>query len=671
MNGMLSPWTGKYDGVPPFDKIKSTEFLPAIRMVIRQQFSLIANITQQSDLPTFENTILPLETGNHDLDHVQRLFDFWNTNMNDAAFKADYDSALLMLTELDQRLVQNEPLFARIKTIKEAASFSSLDPQQQRLTEIYYQYFVRRGGGLNNNDKNKLSEINLELARLQGHFMQNINSDERTRHTTITDVSQLDGLPNNIIESFARLAKEYNATSPWIVPNRESSVNSVLTSCAQRGTREKVWQLYRERGNIGPTDNNTVIVKILKLRRERSQMLGERTYAHWRLKDNMLKDSVEVETFLENLWTALRPRAEALMNDLRTAAANDGVELRQWDVAYYLEKVRRTKFSLDEKSLKEYLQLENVRNGMFWMAGQLFGYGFKQVYDVPVYHPDVTTWEVIDLKSGKSAGLWYFDPYARDGKRTGAWTSRLRTRGEAGGNVVLVANTCNYSRPKEGQPTLLSWREAEILFHEFGHALNLITSNAKYPARCKKFVIDFGEFPSQLLENWVATPEITHRFLLHYQSSKSLPDTTLNKLVAYVRYGETLRTVSGILAAMVDLGIHLASPESIDPHTYEQNFLKTKNAPLLIGPRYRLQEFLHIFDGEDYPASYYAYQWSLVMADDVFAAFSEEGGPFNSSTASRYKANILSTSVLVDAAEAYRLFRGRDPSTAAYITRRK
>jgi peptidyl-dipeptidase Dcp len=447
-----------------------------------------------------------------------------------------------------------------------------------------------------------------------------------------------------------------------------------LTYSDRRDLREKVWTTFYSRGDHGDAkDNNQIITEILKLRAERARLLGYQTHAHWRLENTMARTPERAMQLMEAVWKPAVARVREEVADMQAVADKEGakIKIEPWDYRYYAEKVRKAKYDLDQNEVKPYLQLEKLREGMFWVAGQLFGFQFSPVTDVPVYHPDVRVYKVTD-PAGKQVGLWYFDPYARPGKQSGAWMNAYRSQERFEKDITtIVSNNTNFVKGKPGEPILISWDDATALFHEFGHALHGLSSNVTYPSLAGTAVPrDYVEFPSQLLEHWLSTPEVLNKFALHYQTGQPMPAALLEKIQKASRFNQGFSTVEYLASALVDMKLHLAGDQTIDPDKFEKDTLAALGMPSEIVMRHRTPQFGHVFSGDGYSAGYYSYIWSDTLSADAWEAFTAGGGAYDKAVAKRLRDDIFSIGNTVDPAEAYKKFRGREPGIAALMRKR-
>jgi peptidyl-dipeptidase Dcp len=438
-----------------------------------------------------------------------------------------------------------------------------------------------------------------------------------------------------------------------------------LTYAGRRDLREKVWRAYYSRGDNGNAyDNKKIITEILALRAQRAKLLGYPTHAHWRVADSMAKTPEAAMSLMMQVWPAAVAREHEEVADMQAIADREhaGIQIAAWDYRYYAEKVRRKKYALDMNEVKPYLQLEKLREGMFWAAGQLYGFTFAQVFDLPTANPDVRVWEV-KIAAKAHVGFWYFDPYARSGKNSGAWMSEYRGQHNLDGRISpIVSNNTNFVKDESGDPLLISWDDAVTLFHEFGHALHGLSSDVAYPSLAGTNVVrDFVEFPSQLHENWLSTPEVLSRFAVHYQTGQPIPPALVAKIKNASTFNQGFATVEYLASALVDMKLHLAGEHAIDVDEFERTILDSLGMPPEVVMRHRTPQFAHIFSSDAYSAGYYSYLWAEVLDHDAFEAFIEAGGPYDEGVAKRLHDDIMAVGNSVDPAQAYRNFRGSDP----------
>ena len=674
-NPLLAKWEGPYGGVPPFDRVKVALFKPALEAAMAEQLAEVQKIAADAAAPDFENTIAALESSGSTLDRVTTLYGVWGATMSNPDFQAVQREMAPRLAAFNDQITQNEALFKRIEAVYNSPAKAKLSPEQQRVTWLYYTNFVRAGARLNADAKKRLSQINQQLAGLYTKFSQNVLAEETDQFIVLKSEEELAGLPQSLRDAAAAAAETKKQPGTWVIMNTRSSIDPFLTYSDRRDLREKAWRMFVNRGDNGGThDNNAIITEILQLRAERAKLLGYPTHAHWRLENAMAKTPERAMELMEAVWKPAVARVHEEVADMQALADKEGakIKIEPWDYRYYMEKVRKEKFDLDQNEVKPYLQLEKLREGIFWVAGELFNFNFTPVTNVPVAHPDVRVWEVTDKTSKKHIGLWYFDPYARAGKRSGAWMNAYRTQERVNGEITtIVSNNSNFVKGKPGEPVLISWDDATTMFHEFGHALHGLSSNVTYPSVAGTAVPrDYVEFPSQLLEHWLSTPEVLQKFALHYETGKPIPQALVDKITRSATFNQGFATVEYLSAALIDMKMHLAGDRKIDADTFERETLAQLGMPKQIVMRHRTPHFLHVFASDGYSAGYYSYLWSDVITADAFGAFTEGKGAYDKAVAERLRKHVFSIGNTIDPADAYRAFRGRDPKIDALMKKR-
>ena len=674
-NPLLARWEGPFGGVPPFDRVQVPLFKPALEAAMAEQLAEIDRIAKNPAAPDFENTIAALERAGSTLDRVRTLYGVWAATMANPEFQAVQREMAPRLAAFSDQITQNEALFKRIDTIYNSPAKSQLKPEQQRVTWLYYTNFVRAGARLKPEAKARLSQINQQLAGLFTKFSQNVLAEETDQFIVLKSEDELAGLPQSVRDAAAAAAETKKQPGTWVIMNTRSSIDPFLTYSDRRDLREKAWRMFVNRGdNGGEHDNNAIITEILQLRAERAKLLGYQTHAHWRLENSMAKTPERAMELMEAVWKPAVARVHEEVADMQALADKEGarIKIEPWDYRYYMEKVRKAKYDLDQNEIKPYLQLEKLREGIFWVAGELFNFNFTPVTNVPVAHTDIRVWEVTDKTTKRHIGLWYFDPYARAGKRSGAWMNAYRAQERINGEITtIVSNNSNFVKGKPGEPVLISWDDATTMFHEFGHALHGLNSNVTYPSVSGTSVPrDYVEFPSQLLEHWLSTPQVLQRFALHYQTGKPIPQELVDKIMRSATFNQGFATVEYLSAALVDMKLHLAGDKKIDPDAFERETLAELGMPKEIVMRHRTPQFLHVFGSDGYSAGYYSYLWSDVITADAFGAFTEGKGPYDRAVAERLRKFVFSVGNTVDPADAYRSFRGRDPKIDALMKKR-
>lgn len=673
-NPLLQPWTGPYGGVPPFAAAKPALFGPALQksmQIYRQDISRIADNPQP---PTFPNTIEALEKAGRVFTRVSTVFDTFSSTMSDKDMQALETEWSPKLAAIRDEIVQNSALFKRIETLYNSPEKSKLTAEQQRLLWLTYNDFVRTGARLSPADKKTLSDINGKLAGLYTKFSQNLLTDEEQGHVVIDNKADLAGLPSSLVDAAAADAKNAGFEGKWVIRNTRSSAEPFLVYAESRPLRKKVFEMWVSRGDLGgPTDNNEIASEILQLRYRRARLLGYPSHAHWQLAATMAGTPERAMELMEKVWKPAVARVAEEVADMQAVARERGedITIEPWDYRFYAEKVRKKKYDLDTAAVKPYLQLEKLLEAQFWAAQTLYGLHFTEVSGIPVYHPDQRVFEVTGPDK-KHVGYWYFDPYARDGKHSGAWMSEYRTQENFEGPVTpIVSNNANYIKGKPGEPVLISWDDAETMFHEFGHAIHGLSSNVHYPTLAgTNTARDFVEFPSQFNEHWLSTPTILKKFALHYKTGEPMPDELIQKLDRASTFNQGFGTVEYLSSALIDMKLHLAGGDKIDIDAFERDTLAEMGMPHSIVMRHRTPQFAHIFSSDEYSAGYYSYLWSEVLDQDAWKAFTEQGDPFNHDVAARFKKNILSVGNSVDPAQAYRNFRGKDPSIVPLLEAR-
>ena len=672
---ITNKWSGDFGGIPPLDKVKVSDFKPAIEMAMAEKLAEIEKIANNPEPATFENTIAALERSGQMYDRVMTMFGIWSSTMNDEEFQKVDTEMAPKISEFDDKIVQNEKLFKRIEQVYNTRESGKLTPEQQRLVWSDYTYFVSAGAKLSGEAKEKMSKINQELASLFTKFGQNLLADESNGMVEIKSEADLAGLSASMKNGYANAAKDRKLEGSWVVSNTRSSVEPFLTYSENRAMREKVWQMFVNRGDNGDEhDNNKIITQILKLRKERAQLLGFKNHAEWRLQNSMAKTPEKAMELMESVWPAAIARVKEEVADMQAMADKEGakIKIEPWDYRFYAEKVRKAKYDLDQNEVKEYLQLEKLREGMFWVAGELFNFSFTPLNNIPVYHADVKVWEVKDKTSGKHIGLWYFDPYARKGKRSGAWMNAYRNQQRMDGNITtIVSNNSNFIKGSANEPVLISWDDASTLFHEFGHALHGLASNVTYPTLSGTHEVrDYVEFPSQLLEHWLSTPEVLNKFAIHYKTGVPIPKTLVERIEKASTFNEGFATTEFLSSALVDMKLHTSDQDNIDPDKFEKDMLKQLNMPSEIVMRHRTPQFAHIFSSDSYSAGYYSYLWADVLTADAYSAFTDAGGPYDKAVAASLIKNIFSVGNTIDPETGFKTFRGRNADTKALMKKR-
>lgn len=670
-NTLLAKWSGPYGGVPAFDKMTLDALKPALEQGMASQLEEIESIASNPDPATFENTIEAMERSGDEFDRVMTYWGIWSANLSTPEFRAIQTEMVTKLSEFRTKITQNQALFARISSVYES-EMDSLRPDRQRLTLLAYEQFARNGATLDGEAAGRYAEINKRLAELNTKYGNNVLADEEG-YVLYLAKDRLGGLSESFVQAAAAAASERDREGEYAITNTRSSMDPFLTFSNERDLREKVWRTYYSRGDNGDEhDNNEIIKEILRLRHERVQLLGYDNYAQWRLENRMAKTPERALRLMEAVWPAALARVREEVADMQKIADAEGagIKIAPWDYRYYAEKVRQARYDLDSDEVKQYLQLDKLRDAMFFVAGKLFHFDFEPIEagSVPVFHETVKVWEVTDKGTGAHIGLWYLDPYARRGKRSGAWANSFRSYETFNGKkTVLSSNNSNFIKGAEGEPVLISWDDARTFFHEFGHALHALSSNVAYPT-LNGGVRDYTEFQSQLLERWLATDEVIDNYLVHHKTGEPIPAELVEKIKKAATFNQGFATVEYLASALVDMRYHTFDPAGLDPDEFERETLAALNMPDEIVMRHRSTHFSHIFSGEGYSAGYYGYLWADVLTSDAAEAFADApGGFYDEELAKKLVDNLFAVRNAVDPAEAYRAFRGRDAGIGALM----
>jgi peptidyl-dipeptidase Dcp len=667
-NPFFQEWATPF-GVPPFAEIKTEHFKPAYEAALKAHEAEISAIAGDAGAPSFENTIAALERSGAQLDRVDLVFSqLGSANTNETLQAIERDLAPVVARHWNA-IFLNPTLFARIETLYQKRSELGLDAEALRVLERYHLDFVRSGAKLSLADRERFAGIVERLAVLGTEFGQNVLADEQNTVFALSE-AEVDGLPDFARAAAAEMARDRKLNAPYAVAASRSSVEPVLHFATDRAVREKVWRGFVKRGSNGnASDNHAIIGEILRLRGEQAKLLGYESYAHYKLADSMAGTPKAARGLLEQVWKPGRQRAlddrvalQGLIDE-----EGGGFALAAWDWRYYAEKLRLARYDFDENEIKPYLELWKVVEAAFYVAEKLFGVSFVAREDIEGYHPDVRVWEV--QREGKTIGIFYGDYFARAGKRSGAWMTSFRKQAKLDGAVIpLVVNTCNYLKPPEGQPALLSLDEARTVFHEFGHGLHGLLSNVTYPRIAGTSVVrDFVELPSQLYEHWLESKPVLAR-LVHYRTGEPVPQALLDRMTAAGKANKGFETVEFVSSAILDMDYHSAAiSENEDIPALERKTLDEIGMPEEIALRHASTHFLHLFSGDGYASGYYSYLWSEVLDADGYGAFEEAGDPFDKATAERLYKYVYSAGGSRDYAEAYRLFRGRDPDVRGLL----
>ena len=671
-NPLLTDWTGPF-GLPPLPAIKPEHFRPAFERAMAAHRTEIDAIAADPATPSFDNTIEALEWSGHDLDRVSNVFFVLaGADTGDEIEAVERDISPL-LARHSNAMYLDRALYARIAELYRCRDSLGLNAEQARVLDRYHTRFVRAGAALDKPAQDRLAAINERLASLGTQFGQNVLADEKA-YALVLEEGDLAGLPDFARAAARTAAEERGAIGKYAITLARSSCESFLQFSSRRDLREKIFQAWIKRGeNGGATDNRALIAEMVGLRAERAKLLGFKTFADYRLDDQMAKTPQAARKLLDEVWGRARAKAAVERDALQAMIAQEGgnFTLAPHDWRYYTEKLRKAKFDLDEAEIKPYFQLDKMIEAAFETARRLFGLTFTPV-SVPLYHPDARAFEVTDAQ-GHHVGLFIGDYFARGSKHSGAWMTSLRDQEKLVRDVrPIILNVCNFSKPAAGEKALLSFDDARTLFHEFGHALHGLLSNVTYPLLAGTSVSsDFVELPSQLYEHWLEVPAILQKYARHARTGEPMPQALLDRLLATRTFNQGFATVEYTACALVDLDIHaLPDAAKLDVSQFERDDLERIHMPAEIVMRHRLPHFQHLFSGGGYAAGYYSYMWAEVLDADAFEAFAETGNAFDQATAQRLRDYIYSAGNLRDPAEAYKAFRGRLPAVDALLKKR-
>lgn len=673
----MNPFFQTYDtpfNVPAFDKIKNEHFKPAILEGIKRHQDEINLIAGNHEVPTFENTILAMENAGELLSEVSRVFGNYNSANTSEQIQAIAKETAPELSAHSDNIALNGKLFARVKELWDKKGSLNLNLEQAKILENRYKSFVRSGANLSQTDKDKLRKINAELSLTSLKYGQNILAETNKYELVISDKKELDGLPSQLIEAAAEDAKANGKAGKWVFTLSNSSVMPFLQYSSNRKLRKEIWNAYQTRANHDDDlDNKANAVKLANLRGEKARLLGYKSHSDYVLEESMAKTPENVSKLLNDLWKPALEIAKVEAVDIQKMMDKDGIKdkVQPYDWRYYTEKIRKQRFDLDEQELKPYFSIENVRKGVFQVTENLYGLKFKQLKNVPVYHEDVTAWEVTEA-NGTHVGILYMDFHPRASKRGGAWMTSYRNQKTENGvrQAPVISIVCNFTKPTTDAPALLTFDEVTTYFHEFGHALHGLLSNVTYRSLAGTSVPrDFVELPSQIMENWAAEPEVLKMYAKHYKTGATIPDELIAKLQKAGTFDQGFATVEYLAASLLDMDYHSQTAAiSIDAETFEKNAMKKIGLIDAIIPRYRSTYFQHIFSG-GYSSGYYSYIWSGVLDTDAFEAF-KTTTLFNPEKAKLFREHVLEKGGTEDPMVLYKRFRGADPSIEPLLRKR-
>ncbi len=677
-NPFLTEYTTPY-GVPPFDKIKAEHYKPALLQGMEEQVKEVDAIINQSEAPTFENTIVALDQSGALLRKVRTVFSGQNSaNTNDDLQALNREMSPLFSKHSDD-INLNPKLFARVKAVYDNRNNLNLNKEQAKLLEETYKNFVRGGANLNAQDQAKLRELNSQISMLQVTFGQNMLKETNAFQLVIDNKDDLSGLTEAQIANAAKAAEKAGLSGKWVFTLQNPSIMPFLQNSDKRELREKIFKGYTMRGNNNnENDNKEVVKQLVTLRLEKAKLMGYDDYASFVLEERMAKNEQNVYNLLDELWTPALAKAKDELKDITAEIRKEGKSFTPegWDWRYYFEKAKKAKFDLDENEVRPYLKLENVYEGVFYVSNKLYGITFTKVDNVPLPHPDAIAFDCKD-KDGTHLGLLYMDFFPRESKNGGAWCGTYRSQTYKDGKRVapVVTIVCNFTPPAPGEPALLSADEANTLFHEFGHALHNLFKDVHYYG-VSGVPRDFVELPSQIMEHWVFEPEVLKVYAKHYQTGEVIPAGLIEKLDKSGKYGQGFATTEYLAASYLDMDYHIlkdlpANKEvnNFDVLNFESETLSKRGLLSQIPPRYRSTYFRHTMGG-GYTAGYYSYIWSEVLDSDAYEGFAETGDIFNPEMADKFRRYVLTPGGIDDAMDMYVKFRGKEPKTEPLLRNR-
>jgi peptidyl-dipeptidase Dcp len=676
-NPFLTEYTTPFQ-VPPFDQIKNEHYLPAFEAGMKEQLAEVEAIVNNEETPTFKNTILPFDKSGQILDRVSNVFFNLNECLTDDEMIAIAEEVLPLLSKHGDSIMMNPKLFERIDYVYQHRNEMSLDDQQIRVVEKYHQDFVRSGAALSADKQEELSKINEQLSTLSLQFGNNLLKENANYKLVIEDEKDLAGLPQGSIDAAAEQAKKDGMEGKRVFTLSKPSLIPFLQYAENRDLREQMYKAYYNRGdNNNEYDNKALIKQMLELRLKKAQLFGYENFADYVLAVNMAKDSKTVDKFLIDIFNPAQELAKHELAEMQAIADAEGAgyKLEGWDWWYYAEKLRNAKYNFDENYIKPYLTVDNVRNGMFEAANKLYGVTFTKNETLPVYYPGVETYEVKEA-NGDFLGILYLDYYPRESKSGGAWCTSFRESGyDINGNKVypVVSLVMNFTPASGDTPALLTWDETETMWHEFGHSLHAFFSDGLYDRTCGNVPHDYVELPSQIMENWVAEPEVIRMYAKHYQTGEVMPDSLIAKIENSALFNQGFMTTELIAASILDMKFHeitsIDEIKAMDVDAFEKEQMDAISLMPEILPRYRSTNFAHIFNG-GYCAGYYAYTWAEVLDKDAFNYFKTSGNLFNPELAASFRKNCLQECGNDEGMVQYRKFRGQDPEYEPYLKAR-
>jgi peptidyl-dipeptidase Dcp len=672
-NPLTRPWETPY-GLPPFDQIRAEHFASAFETAMAGHKQEIDAIASNAEEPSFRNTLVALDQAGEEFERVADVFfNLTASETNEALQSAERD-LMPRIAAHQNWLSLHEGIFKRVDTLYRKRTELGLVQEELRLLERVHLDYVLQGALLKGEARTRYAAITEELATLYTTFSQAVLGDESAYCLVLETEADRAGLPESVLDAAKSVAAD-KGLGGYVINLSPSLVDPFLTYSTRRDLREQVWRAFKARGESCPErDTRPVAEKIVQLRAELAALMGYKSYADYALMDRMAKKPAAVDELLMRVWEPARTRALEEQKELETLASQEGFEgsIKGWDWRFYAEKLRLQRYSLDEAELKPYFQLDRMVAAMFDAAGRLYGLAFKEVQGIPLYHPDVRLYEVLDVRTGSLVGVFMADSFARSTKRGGAWMSDFRSQSKnrpEGLAYPIIINNNNFAKAPSGKPTLLSLDDVRTLFHEFGHGLHGLLSDVTYKRLAGTSVLrDFVELPSQINEHWALSPEILKKHAIHAGTGKPISDQLIDLIKKSEHFNQGFMTVEYTSCALVDMALHQhPDPARLDLTAFEAAECKRLGVPEAIGLRHRLPQFRHLFADDGYAAGYYVYMWAEVLDADGFEAFEESGDVFNPELAAKFKRFVLSAGNSMEPSEAYRAFRGRDPDVKALL----
>ena len=660
--------------IAPFEKITIDNYREAILKGLDEDKKEVEAIIKNPAAPNFENTIAALDQSGKLLDKAESTFSPISSSNSTEATRALQKELSPLFSAHSDDIYLNPKLFTKVKQVYDNQKKFNLNKEQKRVLEKIYKRFVRSGANLSDDKKEQLRKLNTEISMLQLNFSQNLMKETNNTYVTVDKLSDLEGLSEGDIEAAAKMAETQGQKGKWMFNMQRPSCNPVLEYAKNRELRKKVYEAYCNRGNQNNQfDNKEISRKLVVLRLQKAKLMGFKDYASMALDDRMAKNSQNVYNLLNSVLTPAIAKSQEELNDIREEIKRDGgnFEPEGWDYRYYLNKAKQRKFAVDEEQIRPYLEINNVREGIFYVANKLYGLTFKERKDLPVYEPTAQSFEVID-KDGKTLAIFYSDYYPRDGKGAGAWCTAFRGQDYKGNEriIPIVVNVCNMTSPSGDKPALQSIDNVTTMFHEFGHALHSFMRDVHYN-NTSNVERDFVELPSQINEHWAFEPEVLKVYAKHYKTGEVIPMDLVKKIQDSSKYGQGFATVEYVAASLVDMDLHTLTnvPADLNVMKFEQEKLAKRGVPRQIKPRYSVTNFSHTMGG-GYTAGYYSYMWAEVLDADGFQAFKETGDIFNQKLADKFRKYVLTPGGIDDGMTMYKNFRGREPKTDALLVNR-